>query len=94
MGANSFQSPDINQVGKVNEVGKINQEVDISDEEIRMMRDLAEMRAIQNFVTLTPTVQVTTGPISKNVDVEEVVRQITTSMETEIGSSTQGLYGF
>ncbi|GBF75766.1 phage-related minor tail protein [Paenibacillus sp. 598K] len=94
MGASSLQSPDINQVGKVNEVGKINQEVDISDEEIRMMRDLAEMRAIQNFVTLTPTVQVTTGPISKNVDVEEVVRQITTSMETEIGSSTQGLYGF
>ncbi|TCM93135.1 tape measure domain-containing protein [Paenibacillus sp. BK033] len=83
----------IPKVGEVGEVGKINNTVDISSEDIEMMRNLAEMNAIQNFVTLTPTVQVTTGPISKDVDVDEVIRRIGSTMEQEIQSSAQGAYG-
>ncbi|WP_201008186.1 tape measure protein [Paenibacillus glycanilyticus] len=83
----------IPKVGEVGEVGKINNTVDISSEDIEMMRNIAEMNAIQNFVTLTPTVQVTTGPISKDVDVDEVIRRIGSTMEQEIQSSAQGAYG-
>jgi tape measure domain len=83
----------IAKVGEVGEVGKINNTVDISSEDIEMMRNIAEMNAIQNFVTLTPTVQVTTGPISKDVDVDEVIRRIGSTMEQEIQSSAQGAYG-
>jgi tape measure domain-containing protein len=81
--------PDID---KVNEVGSIDDTVDISSEELKIMRDLAELDAIQNFVTLTPTVQVTTGPIMKEVDVDEVIKQITSTVEREIESSAQGIY--
>ncbi|NIK70888.1 tape measure protein [Paenibacillus sp. BK720] len=83
----------IPKIGEVGEVGKINNTVDISSEDIEMMRNIAEMNAIQNFVTLTPTVQVTTGPISKDVDVDEVIRRIGSTMEQEIQSSAQGAYG-
>jgi tape measure domain-containing protein len=84
-----FGTPNIN---KVNEVGKINDSVDISSEDLKVMRDLAEMKAIQNFVTLTPTVEVTTGPITKEADVDEVIRKIQGAMETEMESSAKGLF--
>jgi tape measure domain-containing protein len=78
---------------RVDEVGKINDTVDISSEDLKVMRDLAEMKSIQNFVTLTPTVNVTTGPIAKEVDVDEVIRRIGDTMEQEIESSADGVYG-
>ncbi|GIQ62124.1 hypothetical protein PACILC2_06920 [Paenibacillus cisolokensis] len=57
--------PDMN---RVNEVGRINETVDISSEDLKMMRELAEMKNIQNFVTLTPTVNVQTGDINSGSD--------------------------
>jgi len=89
---NSFKSDAPPNINKVNEVGKINDTVDISNEDLKVMRDLAEMKAIQNFVTLTPTVQVTTGPVTKEADVDEVIRRIQGSMETELESSAKGLF--
>ncbi|MFS1514553.1 tape measure protein [Chengkuizengella sp. SCS-71B] len=80
-------------IGRVDEVGKIKDTVDISSEDLKMMRDLAEMRNIQNFVTLTPVVQVQTGDITEKVDVEEVVREIERSMKEEIRASAEGVYG-
>ncbi|WP_339278746.1 hypothetical protein NYE40_17645 [Paenibacillus sp. FSL W8-1187] len=91
-GAGATPGGNIPNIGKVNEVGSIGSEVDIGSEELKVMRDLAEMKAIQNFVTLTPTVQVTTGPIHKQVDVDDVVRKIAASMEQEIESSAHGVY--
>ncbi|OXM15226.1 hypothetical protein [Paenibacillus herberti] len=87
-------TPGTNDIGRVGEVGSIKDEVDIGSEDLKVMRDLAEMKAIQNFVTLTPTVQVTTGPVNSKVDVNDVVREITTSMEREIQWSAQGVFGF
>lgn len=82
----------IENIDRVGSVGSIDDTVDISSEDLKIMRDLAEMKAIQNFVTLTPTVQVTTGPISKDVDVDEVIRRIEDVMDEEIESSAQGVY--
>ena len=42
------------KIDKVGEVGKIRDTVDISSEDLKTMRELAEMKNIQNFVTLTP----------------------------------------
>lgn len=39
-------------LGKVDEVGKINSDVNIADEDIKLLKDVAEMRYVQNFVTL------------------------------------------
>lgn len=79
-------------INKVNEVGKINDKVDISSEDLKTMRELAEMKNIQNFVTLTPTVSVQTGDINNGYDIETVVSRITKHLEEEIASSAQGVY--
>lgn len=85
--------PDMNMdanttIGKVNEIGKINDTVDISNEDLKVMRDLAEMKSIQNFITLTPTVQVT-GDIHNHEasDVEDMVGQIVEALKVEVCSS-------
>jgi len=79
-------------IDKVGTVGSIGDTVDISSEDLKVMRDLAEMKAIQNFVTLTPTVHVTTGPVTKDVDVDEVIEKIVHKSTSEIESSAQGLF--
>ncbi|MEF3309521.1 hypothetical protein PV433_11510 [Paenibacillus sp. GYB004] len=87
------KTADINRIGSVGEVGKIKDTVDISSEDLRMMRELAEMKNIQNFVSLAPTVQVTTGPVNKESDIQTIVANIKTALETEIASSAKGVYG-
>ncbi len=83
------QLPNIN---RVNEIGEINNTVDISSEDLEVMRDLAEIQSIQNFVTLTPTVQVTTGDIHQPADANEMIRRIEEVMSREIANSAQGVY--
>ncbi|WP_154665998.1 hypothetical protein [Paenibacillus pinihumi] len=97
VGDNRLNFPDNNNtmpanINKVNEVGRIGETVDISNEDLKVMRDLAEMKAIQNFVTLTPTVQVTTGDIKSTNDVDSIIRKIEEAMKTEIKSAAQGAY--
>ncbi|BBH19861.1 hypothetical protein Back11_12060 [Paenibacillus baekrokdamisoli] len=72
---------------RVNTVGKIDDTVEISGEDLKIIRDLAEVKAIQNYVTLTPTVQVTTGPISKHVDADELIRNIVARVDSEVRES-------
>lgn len=84
--------PSISNVGKVDKVGSVEDTVDISSEDLKMMRELAEMKSIQNFVTLTPTVQVTTGPVTNNADINTIVSQIERVLEEEISSSAAGVY--
>lgn len=93
-GPNSFASkagviPDIGKVGKV---GKIEDKVDISSEDLKLMRELAEMKTIQNFVSLTPTVQVTTGDVREEADINKIVAGIKTVLQEEIASSAAGTF--
>ena len=81
--------PDMNLV---NEVGRINETVDISSEDLKMMRELAEMKNIQNFVTLTPTVNVQTGDINSGSDEKTFVARIRTMLEEEFAASAEGVY--
>lgn len=82
----------IDKIDKVGKVGKIEDKVDISSEDLKTMRELAEMKSIQNFVTLTPTVQVTTGPVSKEADVETIVARINQTLQEEIASGAAAVY--
>lgn len=82
--------PNIDYIGTV---GKIKDKVDISSEDIKIMRELAEMKNIQNFVTLTPTVSVSTGDIHNGQSVDTIVAKIKNMLETEIASSTSAVYG-
>nr|WP_113756545.1 hypothetical protein [Brevibacillus laterosporus] len=82
----------VNNIGRVDEVGKIKDKVDISNEDLKMMRELAEMKNIQNFVTLTPTVQVTTGDINQGSDIDTVVAEITRKLQADVVNSAKGAY--
>ncbi|MBP1990208.1 hypothetical protein [Paenibacillus eucommiae] len=81
--------PNIDRVG---EVGSINDSVDINSEDLKVMRELTEMKNVQNFVTLTPTVQLTTGNINTPTDVDTIVTRIKEVMTQEITNSAQGVY--
>ncbi|TNJ68230.1 hypothetical protein FE784_00790 [Paenibacillus hemerocallicola] len=86
------QQADIDRIKSIGEVGKIKDKVDISSEDLRMMRELAEMKSIQNFVSLTPTVQVTTGPVGGESDIDTIVARIEDKLVTQIASSAKGVY--
>lgn len=86
------QNGNIGNVGKVGKVGKIEDKVDISSEDLKVMRDIAEMKSIQNFVTLTPTVQVKTGDINNGADVDTIIKKIGDHLEEQFVSTAQGVY--
>lgn len=90
--ATAVKMDQVGKIGEVGEVGKINDTVDISSEDLKMMRELAEMKNIQNFVSLTPTVSVTTGDINNGEDADRIVARIQTMLTEQISSSAQGVY--
>ncbi|MCC8435484.1 tape measure protein [Brevibacillus sp. M2.1A] len=80
----------IANINKVGEVGKIRDSVDISSEDLKTMRELAEMKNIQNFVTLTPVVQVTgDNHYNSGYDIDTVISRINRGLEEEIASSAK-----
>lgn len=95
-GLNGYNLNDWNKgfgnIDKVGEVGKINDKVDISSEDLKLMRELAEMKNIQNFVSLTPTVNVQTGDINNGYDIDTVVSRIEKNLEEEFAKSARGVY--
>ncbi|MEK3735517.1 hypothetical protein MKX64_24180 [Paenibacillus sp. FSL M8-0334] len=82
----------IDKVGKVKQVDKVKGKVDISSEDLKIMRDIAEMKNIQNFVTLTPTVNLKTGNINNSGDLDTIVTELTTRLENEVAASAKGVY--
>lgn len=82
----------VDKVGKVGQVDKIKGKVDISNEDLKIMRNIAEMKNIQYFTTLTPTVNLKTGNINNSGDLDSIVTKITTRLENEVASSAKGVY--
>ncbi|WP_019123706.1 tape measure protein [Brevibacillus massiliensis] len=84
--------PKLGSIDKVGEVGKIKDKVDISSEDLKVMRELAEMKNIQNFVTLQP--QLTFGDTHVRQDgrsIEEIIANISDRLHEEIASSARGI---
>lgn len=93
--AGALKAPKAAKVPKVDKVGqvdKIKGKVDISSEDLKIMRDIAEMKNIQNFITLTPTVNVKTGNINNSGDLDSIVTKVTKHLEDEVASSAKGVY--
>ena len=90
-GSGAGSGMDIGNVDSVGSVGSIESDINIAEEDLKFLRDVAEMRYVQNFVTLTPTVAVD-AKISEKVDVDEVVRKIETKLEGEFVAAAEGVY--
>ncbi|MFU1798489.1 phage tail tape measure protein [Paenibacillus azoreducens] len=84
---------DIKTVGKVGQVDKINGKVDISSEDLKMMRELAELNNIQNFVTLKPSINFGDTHIRQESDINTIIAHITEKLEQDIASSVDAVYG-
>ena len=82
---------DVGTVDSVGSVGSVDSDINIAEEDLKFLRDVAEMRYVQNFVTLTPTVSVD-AKISEKIDVDEVVTRIESKLEDEFVIAAEGVY--
>ena len=81
----------IDSIGKVGEVGKISSDVNIAEEDLQLMKDVAEMRYVQNFVTLTPTVAMN-AQVSERVDIDELTGRVADVLIEEVAAGAEGVY--
>lgn len=82
----------IDNINSVGEVGKIKDKVDISSEDLKTMRELAEMKNIQNFVTLAPSVVFGDTHVKNESDIQTIIARISDAMDEHIASSARGVY--
>lgn len=79
--------------GKLDSIGKIEDEISIADEDLKMLLELADIRSIQNFRTLNPTVQFSGDmTIREEADIDKIVKKINDQMITTMNESTEGSY--
>ncbi|HZJ99977.1 MAG TPA: tape measure protein, partial [Tissierellaceae bacterium] len=55
--------------GKLDKVGKIKDDVSITDEDIKLLKDVAQTEFINKFTTLRPEMQVSFGDVKETADV-------------------------
>ncbi len=67
--------------------------VALSSEDLSTLRNLSETGQMQNFVSLAPTVTVTTGDIKNDVDVDDIVFKIERALTVEIAASSAAALG-
>ena len=91
-GLGSFGTSKIDSIGSVGEVGKIKDEVDISAEDLELLRDIAEMRFVQNFVTLTPQVSLKVENVNENADIDYLLDEAEQRLEEEFVSAAERVY--
>lgn len=73
--ASSFAKPD--EISKVGEVGKIKGDVSITDEDIKLLKDIAATKFINSYTTLKPEMKVEfTGDIKETADVNKILEAI------------------
>lgn len=82
---------DVDNVDHVGSVGEVEEDVNIAEEDLKFLRDVAEMRYVQNFVTLTPTVAID-AKVSERVDYEELARRIERELEDEFAAAAERVY--
>lgn len=92
-GASSmFDTGNIDSIGSVGEVGKISNDVNIADEDLKLMKDVAEMRYVQNFVSVTPTVTQTIGTVTQTADVNAMLSEAERITRDEMAADAEDIY--
>lgn len=82
----------IDAVDTVNNIEKVNGDVDISEESLKLMKDVANMRYVQNFVTLTPTIAQNIGTVNQNADVNQLMSAAGEMLLGEVAAGAAGMY--
>ena len=61
---------------KGGKLDKIGGEAELSDEDIKMLKDIASTKFVNKFTTLQPNMQVTFGDVHENADVDKIMDAI------------------
>ena len=73
--------------GKLDEVGKINSDVNISDEDIKLLKDVAAKEFSLNYRQITPKMNVTFGDVRETADVNKLMEVIEAMTAEALASS-------
>lgn len=85
--ASNMGTPDVGTVGQVN---KINDDISISDEDMKYLRDLAQVQYVNKFTTLRPEMKVTFGDVRETADTEAIMEAIEDMAEQALASVLVG----
>lgn len=83
---------DIGNVDKVSRVDK-NREVDISDEDIKLLRDVAMKEAVVQYNNFKLEPSISFGDVYETADVEDIQKKIEDMLDEQIAISTELSYG-
>lgn len=62
--------------GKLDKIGKIEDDIKITDEDIKLLKDVATTKFVNKFTTLRPEMKVTFGDVHENADVNKILEVI------------------
>lgn len=73
--------------GDLDSVGKINSDVEISDEDIQLLRDIAARDFLVNVQTVTPKANIKFGDVRETADVNKIVEVIEDMVEEQLATA-------
>lgn len=74
--------------GKLDKIGKIEDDVKITDEDIKMLKDISKAEFINKYTTLQPNMKVEfTGPINKEADINKIIEAIEDMTEEALSNT-------
>ena len=77
-------------IGKVGSVGKIEDDVSITDDDIKLLKDVAATEFVNKYTTLRPEMTVTFGDVRETADVNKILSVIEDMVEEAYASSLVG----
>jgi hypothetical protein len=79
--------------GKLDSIGKIEDKISLADEDLKMLKELADIKSIQNFKTLSPSVNFTGAiTVREEADIDKIVKKISESLTNSMNESAEGVY--
>lgn len=79
-------NPTING-GKLDSVGKIKDDISITDEDIKLLKDVASTEFVNRYTTLRPEMSVSFGDVRETADVNKIMDAIEDMMEEALATS-------
>lgn len=68
-----------------------NNDVNMQDQDMQLLREVAERESINSYTTMTPSVKIDVGNINENADSEKIIREIVEKIILEIEASAKGV---
>lgn len=76
--------------GKLDSIGKINDDITIDEDDLKYLKDIAQVEFINQYTTLRPEMTVTFGDVTETADVGQIVAVIEEMVENAYASSLVG----